>query len=52
MLENLTVLAVIIIVFWVGALAYYFYTSRQQDEIREDLDDLREKLEQLETKDD
>lgn len=51
MLENLTLLAVVIIVFWLGALAYYFYTSRQQTEIREDLDDLREKLDQLESKD-
>lgn len=51
MLENLTLLAVVIIVFWLGALAYYFYTSRQQTEIREDLDDLREKLNQLESKD-
>lgn len=52
MLENLTLLAVIIIVFWMAALAYYFYTSRQQNEIREDLDDLHEKLDRLEKQDD
>lgn len=51
MLENLTLLAVIITVFWMAALAYYFYTSRQQNEIRDDLEDLREKLEQLEKQD-
>lgn len=48
MLDNLTLLAVIISVFWLGALGYYFYTSRQQDEIRADLDALRAKLDELE----
>ncbi len=52
MLENLTLLAIIITVFWMAALAYYLYTSRQQNEIREDLDDLREKLEHLEKRND
>jgi len=50
-LDNLTVLAVIIIIFWVGALAYYFYTSRQQREIRNDLDALRKKLDETEEQD-
>lgn len=44
MLDNLPLLALIIIVFWLGALAFYFYTSRQQKEIRGDLDALREML--------
>lgn len=48
MLENLTLLAVVITIFWLGALAYYFYTSRQQRKIRRDLEALREKLEELE----
>lgn len=45
MLDNLTLLAVVIIVFWLGALAYFFYTSRQQKEIQEELDILRDMLE-------
>ena len=44
-LDNLTLLAVVIIVFWLGALAYFFYTSRQQKEIQEELDVLRDMLE-------
>lgn len=52
MLDNLTLLAIIIIIFWVGALAYYFYISRQQNEIRKDLDALREKLDETEELDD
>ena len=51
-LDNLTLLAIIIIIFWVGALAYYFYISRQQNEIRKDLDALREKLDETEELDD
>lgn len=48
MLDNLTLLAIIIIVFWLGALAYYFVTSQKQDAIREDLDALRNRLDELE----
>ena len=51
MVENLTILAIIIIVFWLGALAYYTYTSRQQSVIRKELDALRSKLEELEGQD-
>lgn len=52
MLDNLTILAVVIIVFWLGALAFYFYTSRQQRSIRDDLDALRGRLEELDEKQD
>jgi hypothetical protein len=47
-LENLPLLATIIIVFWLGALAFYFHTSRQQTEIRRDLDALRAMLDEEE----
>jgi hypothetical protein len=50
-LDNLTVLAIVIAAFWLGALAYYFYTSRQQGAIRHDLDALRDKLDELEEQD-
>lgn len=46
-LDNLTILATVIIVFWLGALAFYFYTSRQQKDIRAELDALRARLEEL-----
>lgn len=52
MVENLTVLAVIIILFWLGAIGYYLYTSRQQKDIQDDLTTLRAKLDELEAKDD
>lgn len=45
MLDNLTLLAVLIILFWLGAIAYYFYTSRQHRQIRDELDELRKMLE-------
>ena len=45
-LDNLTLLAVIIIVVWMAALAFYFYTSRQQKEIREELEAVRALLEE------
>lgn len=51
MLENLTLLAIIIIVFWLGALAYYYITSQKQQSIRADLERLRRKLEEVEAQD-
>jgi hypothetical protein len=44
MLENLTLLAIIIILLWLASLTYYFYVSRQQKEIQKDVDWLREQL--------
>lgn len=51
MLDNLTLLAILITVFWVGALLYYYRTTVRQDDIREDLDSLRQKLDELEGRD-
>jgi CcmD family protein len=48
MFENLTLLAIIIIVAWLAALAYFFYTSRQQADIRRELEELREMMDQEE----
>jgi hypothetical protein len=45
-LDNLTLLAVLIIAVWAATLAYYFYTSRQQKDIREELEAVRELLEE------
>jgi CcmD family protein len=48
MFDNLTVLAVIIIAVWVVTLAYFFYMSRQQTEIRDELEELRKMFERKE----
>ena len=44
MFENLTLLIVIIALFWLGAFGYYLYTSRQQNNIADDLERLNKKL--------
>ena len=46
MLENLTILAIIIIAVWVLTIAYYFRISRQHKEIRKELDALQALLEE------
>ena len=48
MIDNLTVLAVIVIVLWIATLLYYYRVSRQQREIQEELDALRVRLEETE----
>ncbi|MCA9920318.1 MAG: hypothetical protein KC445_20320 [Anaerolineales bacterium] len=48
MFENLTLLIVIIALFWLGAFGFYMYTSRQQKNIAEDLDRLNNKLDKSE----
>jgi preprotein translocase subunit YajC len=44
MLDNLLTVAIIIIVLWLGAMAFYFYVSRRQRELEEDIEKLRERL--------
>jgi preprotein translocase subunit YajC len=44
MFDNLIVVAIIVIVLWLGAMGYYFYVSRQQSELKEEIDKLREEL--------
>ena len=46
MLDNLSLLAAVIIILWLATLAYYFYTSRQQKDIQNDIDWLRKKLDE------
>jgi len=43
MFENLTLVIVIIVIFWLGAYGFYLYTSRQQKDIVDDLDRLNKK---------
>ncbi len=47
MLENLTILAIIIILFWLGALLYYYVTATKQSDIQQDLDKLRRTLDDM-----
>ena len=44
-MESLLILAIVIIVFWLGAIAYYFYISRQQVELFNEIDELRDVVE-------
>jgi hypothetical protein len=41
MFDSFPLLAVIIILFWLGLLGYYVYLSRQQTQLRQDIDKLR-----------
>ena len=48
MFDNLMVVALIIIVLWLGAMAYYFYVSRQQRDLADEIEKLREQLDDAE----
>ena len=47
-MDNLTLIAIVIIVMWLFALGFYFYISRQQKDIVKDMDELRESLDESE----
>ncbi|VAW41269.1 hypothetical protein MNBD_CHLOROFLEXI01-1303 [hydrothermal vent metagenome] len=51
MFENLLLLIIIIIVLWVGLYAYYWHTSRQQKDIADQIEQLRQKLDGAERED-
>ena len=46
-MSNITLLGIFIIFIWLAAIAYYFYVSRQQGEIIDEIDELREELDKL-----
>ena len=46
MFENLVLIAVVIMILWVGALAYYLITSRQQSDLQENIESLQSMLEE------
>ncbi|WP_420630808.1 hypothetical protein [Candidatus Leptofilum sp.] len=48
MFENLTLLIIIISLFWVGAFGFYIYTSRQQKSIGDDINRLHNLLDEAE----
>jgi preprotein translocase subunit YajC len=41
-LDNLTLIAVFIIVLWLAAIGYYIYLSRQQRELADEIQKLRD----------
>jgi hypothetical protein len=43
-LNNLTLIALFLIVLWLAAIGYYVYTSRQQNSISREIDELKEML--------
>ncbi len=47
-MSNITLLGILIIFIWLAAIAYYFYVSRQQGEIINEIDEMREELDKLE----
>ena len=46
MFENFTLLAVVIVLFWLGIYIYYLYTSRQQQRIEAALKEVEKLLEE------
>ena len=45
-MDNFVLVAVFIIVLWLFAIGFYFYTVRQQKDIVESIDGIREKLDE------
>jgi hypothetical protein len=43
-MDNIALLAAVIIVLWLVAMGVYMYFSRQQNELADDIDELRELL--------
>jgi CcmD family protein len=44
MFENLMVVAIVAAVLWLGAFAYYLFTSSQQKDIAREIDELEKQL--------
>lgn len=44
MFDNLTLIAAVVIVFWLGVFAYYMITSRQQQNLQQDIEELQQML--------
>ena len=43
-MDNIALLGIFILFLWLVAIGYYFYTSRQQNTIEHELDELRDML--------
>jgi hypothetical protein len=44
MFDNVDFLGVVIIILWLAAIGYYFFVSRQQHELSEEIDEVRRLL--------
>ncbi|MCA9872372.1 MAG: hypothetical protein KC441_01925 [Anaerolineales bacterium] len=44
MFTNLLIITILVIVFWLGATAFYLYTSRQQESLEKDITSLQNML--------
>lgn len=44
MYSNLLIVTLIVLVLWLGATAYYLYTSRQQEGLEKEIESLQELL--------
>ena len=51
MFEDLTLVIILAVLFWLGIFGFYLYTSRQQKDIVDDLDRLNTKLNEVEKHD-
>ena len=45
-MNNIAILGLLITLLWLAAIAYYFYVSRQQREISNELEGLRDMLDE------
>ena len=48
MFENLTLVIILIVILWLGAFAYYLYTSRQQKNLADKVEQLEKRLDEAE----
>lgn len=46
MFENLILIAVVIMILWVGTLAFYLVTSHQQTDLQENIESLQSMLDE------
>lgn len=44
MFENYLLIAIVIIILWVAGFAFYLFTSRQQRDLEDEVEDLRKML--------
>ena len=47
-MDNFVLVAAGIILLWLLAIGFYFYTVRQQRELRESIEEIRKKLDEVE----
>ena len=48
MFENLLLIAIVIMIMWLGVMAYYLVTSRQQTDLQKNIESLRDRLDETE----